>query len=75
VAAFYWVAKQCGVDLQLLQEIRNINLAQKDIFFNKIVSTLWTLRGKRVTALGLAFKGGTTGKVRGVSRIDIIRKI
>jgi UDPglucose 6-dehydrogenase len=74
VAAFYWVAKQCGVDLQLLQEIRNINLAQKDIFFNKIVSTLWTLRGKRVTALGLAFKGGTDD-VRESPAIDIIRKM
>src|SRR5450631_1886805 len=37
VAAFYWVAKKCGVDLQLLQEIRSINMAQKEIFFNKIV--------------------------------------
>jgi len=74
VAAFYWVAKQCGVDLQLLQEIRKINLTQKEIFFNKIVSALWTLRGKRIAALGLAFKSDTDD-VRESPALDIIRKL
>lgn len=74
VAAFYWVAKQCGVDLQLLQEVRNINLTQKEIFFNKIVSVLWTVRGKRIAALGLAYKG-ETDDVRESPAIDIIRKL
>jgi UDPglucose 6-dehydrogenase len=74
VAAFYWVAKQLGVDLQLLQEIRSINLTQKEIFFNKIVSTLWTLRGKRIAALGLAFKGGTDD-VRESPALDIITRL
>ena len=74
VAAFYWVAKQCGVDLQLLQEIRKINFTQKDIFFNKIVSALWTLRGKRIAALGLAFKADTDD-VRESPALDIIRKL
>jgi UDPglucose 6-dehydrogenase len=74
VAAFYWVAKQCGVDLQLLQEIRKINLTQKEIFFNKVVSALWTLRGKRLAALGLAYKRDTDD-VRESPAIDIIRKL
>jgi UDPglucose 6-dehydrogenase len=74
VAAFYWVAKQCGMDFKLLQEIRNINVNQKEIFFNKIVSALWTLRGKRVAALGLAYKG-ETDDVRESPAIDIIRKL
>jgi len=60
VAAFHWVAQQRGVDFQLLEEIRNINEAQKDIYFNKVLSALWTLRGKRLAALGLAYKGDTT---------------
>jgi len=59
VAAFHWVAQQRGVDFQLLDEIRKINERQKDIFFNKVLSALWTLRGKRLAALGLAFKGDT----------------
>ena len=74
VAAFYFVAKQCGVDLQLLQEIRTINFTQKEIFFNKIVSALWTLRGKRIAALGLAFKADTDD-VRESPALDIIRKL
>jgi UDPglucose 6-dehydrogenase len=74
VAAFYWVAKQCGVDLELLQEIRKINLTQKEIFFNKVVSALWTLRGKRLATLGLAYKG-ETDDVRESPAIDIIRKL
>ena len=74
VAAFHWVAKQCGMDFKLLQEIRNINNNQKEIFFNKIVSVLWTLRGKRVAALGLAYKG-ETDDVRESPAIDIIRKL
>jgi UDPglucose 6-dehydrogenase len=74
VAAFYWVAKQCGVDMQLLQEIRTINFTQKDIFFNKIVSALWTLRGKRIAAFGLAFKADTDD-VRESPALDIIRKL
>ena len=59
VAAFHWVAQQRGQNFQLLEEVRRINDAQRDVFVNKVSSTLWTLRGKKLAALGLAFKGGT----------------
>ena len=59
VAAFHWVAQERGVNFQLLEEVRKINETQKDVFFNKVRSALWTLRGKRLAALGLAFKGET----------------
>jgi len=59
VAAFHWVAQERGVDFQLLEEVRKINETQKDVFFNKVRSALWTLRGKRLAALGMAFKGET----------------
>ena len=74
VAAFHWVAQQRGVDFQLLQEIRKINETQKDIFFNKVLSALWTLRGKQLAALGLAFKGDTDD-IRESPAIDVIRKL
>jgi UDPglucose 6-dehydrogenase len=74
VTAFYWVAQQRGVDFQLLQEVRKINETQKDIFFNKILSALWTLRGKRLAALGLAFKGDTDD-IRESPAINVIRKL
>ena len=74
VAAFHWVAQQKGIDFQLLQEIRKINETQRDIFFNKVLSALWTLRGKRLTALGLAFKGDTDD-IRDSPAIEIIKKL
>jgi UDPglucose 6-dehydrogenase len=74
VAAFHWVAQQRGVDFQLLQEIRKINDTQKDIFFNKVLTALWTLRGKRLAALGLAFKGDTDD-IRDSPAIEVIKKL
>jgi len=74
VAAFHWVAKKHGVNFQLLQEIRKINDTQRDIFFNKVLSALWTLRGKRLAALGLAFKGDTDD-IRDSPAIEVIKKL
>jgi UDPglucose 6-dehydrogenase len=74
VAAFHWVAQQRGVDFQLLNEVRKINETQKDIFFNKVRSALWTLRGKKIAALGLAFKGDTDD-IRESPAIDVIRRL
>jgi UDPglucose 6-dehydrogenase len=62
------------MDLQLLQEISKINANQKEVFFNKVVSELWTLRGKRLAVLGLAFKGDTDD-VRESPAIDVVRKL
>lgn len=59
VAAFRSVAAQLGVDFQLLHEVEKINVAQKKRFLGKVRSALWTLRGKRLAVLGLAFKGDT----------------
>jgi UDPglucose 6-dehydrogenase len=73
VAAFQWVAQQQGVEFQLLDDIRKINEAQKDVFFNKVRSALWTLRGKRLAALGLAFKGDTDD-IRESPAIEVIKK-
>ena len=74
VAAFHWVAQQRGVNFELLQEVRKINEAQKDIFFNKVLSALWTLPGKRLAALGLAFKGNTDD-IRESPAIEIVKRL
>jgi UDPglucose 6-dehydrogenase len=74
VAAFSWVAQQQGIDFQILEEVRKINSNQRDVFFNKVRSALWTLRGKKVAALGLAFKGGTDD-IRESPAIDLIRRL
>ena len=59
VAAFRSVAEQLGIDFAVLTEVEKINVAQKKRFLSKVRSALWTLRGKRLAVLGLAFKGGT----------------
>lgn len=59
VAAFQSVARACGGRWHLLEEVSKINHEQIARFLQKVRSALGPLKGKRVAALGLAFKGGT----------------
>ncbi len=59
VKAFNAVARQCGYNFGLLDEVERINENQRQRFLRKVRSALWTLKGKRLAVLGLAFKGGT----------------
>jgi UDPglucose 6-dehydrogenase len=74
VAAFHWVAERQGVDLQMLKEISRVNDAQQDLFFSKVRAALWTLRGKRLAVLGLAFKGDTDD-IRDSPAIVVVKKL
>src|SRR6266853_907787 len=57
--AFRSVARECGYEFRLLDEVMRINEDQRQRFLRKVRTALWTLRGKRLGVLGLAFKGGT----------------
>jgi UDPglucose 6-dehydrogenase len=59
VMAFRAVARESGYDFRLLDEVMRINEDQRQRFLRKVHSALWTLRGKNLAVLGLAFKGGT----------------
>jgi len=59
VMAFRAVARECGYDFRLLDEVMRINEDQRQRFLRKVQNALWTLRGKNLGVLGLAFKGGT----------------
>jgi len=59
VMAFRAVARESGYDFRLLDEVMHINEEQRQRFLRKVRSALWTLRGKNLGVLGLAFKGGT----------------
>ena len=59
VMAFRAVARENGYDFRLLDEIMRINEDQRQRFLRKVYNALWTLRGKKLGVLGLAFKGGT----------------
>jgi UDPglucose 6-dehydrogenase len=74
VAAFRSVAEQLSIEFNLLTEIEKINTQQKKRFLNKVRSALWTLRGKRIGVLGLAFKG-ETDDIRESPAIDVIEML
>lgn len=59
IMAFRSVAREYGYDFNLLNEVMRINEGQRHRFLRKVQSALWTLRGKHLGVLGLAFKGGT----------------
>jgi UDPglucose 6-dehydrogenase len=59
IMAFRAVAREYGYDFNLLDEVTRINEDQRHRFLRKVNSALWTLRGKQLGVLGLAFKGGT----------------
>jgi UDPglucose 6-dehydrogenase len=74
VAAFRSVAGQLGIDFSLLTEVEKINTQQKKLFLSKVRSALWTLRGKRIGVLGLAFKG-ETDDIRESPAIDLVQML
>jgi UDPglucose 6-dehydrogenase len=57
--AFIHLAEEHGVNFSLLQEVENVNQRRVDVFIRKVHEALWTLRGKTLGILGLAFKAGT----------------
>ena len=74
VSAFHSVALQCGIDFSLLSEVTRINTEQRRNFVKKVRTVLWTLRGKRIGVLGLAFKGGTDD-IRESPAVAIIQEL
>jgi UDPglucose 6-dehydrogenase len=72
--AFRSVARECGYEFRLLDEVMRINEEQRQRFLRKVRNALWTLRGKRLGVLGLAFKGGTDD-IRESPAILLIRSL
>ena len=59
VQAFRAVARECGYEFTLLDEVVRINKDQQQRFLKKIRNALWNVRNKRLAVLGLSYKGGT----------------
>lgn len=74
VLAFRSVAASVGYDFTLLTGVMEVNEDQKRRFLTKVREALWTLRGKKLAVLGLAFKGGTDD-CRDSPAIDLVRRL
>jgi UDPglucose 6-dehydrogenase len=71
VSAFIKIAEKNGYDFQLLKATETINSAQRELVIKKLEETLWTLRGKTIAVLGLAFKPNTDD-LRNAPALDIL---
>jgi len=72
--AFRHVARENGYDFNLLSAVIAINDEQRTRFLRKVRTALWTLKGKKLAALGLAFKGGTDD-IRESPAIEIAKSL
>lgn len=74
VMAFQQISKQLGYDFRLLAEVARINGEQCARFVQKVRDALWTLDGKKLAVLGLAYKPNTDD-VRDSPAVQIIRRL
>ncbi len=74
VSAFIKIAESNGYDFTLLKDTERINNEQRSLVVKKLESALWTLKGKTIGVLGLAFKPNTDD-LRNAPAKDIIQEL
>jgi UDPglucose 6-dehydrogenase len=72
--AFRSVARENGCHFGLLDETVRVNEEQRNRFMRKVRKALWTLKGKKLGVLGLAFKNGTDD-LRESPAVEIIKAL
>jgi UDPglucose 6-dehydrogenase len=72
--AFRSVARENGCHFGLLDETVRVNEEQRNRFLRKVRKALWTLKGKKLGVLGLAFKNGTDD-LRESPAVSIIKSL
>ena len=68
------IARDHGLHPRILDAVRDVNAAQRRSVVEKLQSRLKTLRGRRITLLGLSFKPGTDD-LRDAPAIDIAARL
>src|ERR1035438_2107394 len=74
LSAFIKISEQVGYEFKLLKEVQRINADQMERFIKKITDTLWVLKDKKISVLGLAFKQNTDD-VRSSPAIDLCQRL
>lgn len=74
VSAFRSLARNYGYEFSLLNEVERINVERRTRFMKKVRAALWTLKGKKLGVLGMAYKCGTDD-VRESPAIAIIQEL
>jgi UDPglucose 6-dehydrogenase len=74
VSALRQMAGANGYEFKLLSAVIEVNNAQRERFVARVADALSGVRGRRIAAWGLAFKGGTDD-VRGSAAVDVVRRL
>jgi UDPglucose 6-dehydrogenase len=74
VQAFIRIAEKSGCNFALLREVEKINQQRIVHFVDKVRKELWSIRGKKIAVLGLAFKPNTDD-VRFAPSIPLIQTL
>ncbi len=72
--AFRKVARENGCHFGMLDEVVKVNDEQRHRFLCKVRKALWSLQGRKLAVLGLAFKGGTDD-VRESPALAVVREL
>jgi UDPglucose 6-dehydrogenase len=74
IGALVATAREYGYEPRILDAVRQVNGEQRSLVVQKLQEHLRTIRGRRVTLLGLAFKPGTDD-LRDAPSLDIAREL
>lgn len=74
VKAFIAISKQLGVPFHLLEEVEKINGQMLTRFIDKVRSSLWVLKDKKIAVWGMTFKPDTDD-VRNSVAIELINRL
>lgn len=72
--AFISISEKLGYNFELLKSVKNINAEQKSFILKKIKDSLWIIKDKTISVLGLSFKPDTDD-IRNAPSLDIIKAL
>lgn len=72
--AFITICEKLGYNFELLKSVKEINEGQKSFILKKLKDSLWIIKDKTISVLGLSFKPDTDD-IRNAPSLDIIKAL